>query len=103
MPRHSKPLLTLLLLALIPLLISCNTVKTVYVTKTVVPTYSFPEQPELNEDVIVGAEYFDHVSAAYLRSILAYFTIIDGIEAQYNIDKEYYDELNRNIEKDRQP
>ena len=74
-----------------------------YVTKTVVPTYSFPEQPELNEDVIVGAEYYDHVSTAYLRSILAYFTIIDGIEAQYNIDKEYYDELNRNIEKDRQP
>lgn len=74
-----------------------------YVTKTVVPTYLFPQQPQLNDDVIVGDDYFDHVSADYLRSILAYFEMIDCIEEQYIIDKEYYDELNRNIEKDRQP
>lgn len=74
-----------------------------YVTKTVVPTYIFPQQPRLNDDVVVGDDYFDHVSTAYLRSVLAYFEMIEGIETQYNIDKEYYDELNRNIEKDRQP
>lgn len=74
-----------------------------YVTKTVVPTYIFPQQPQLNDDVVIGKDYFDHVSTEYLRSVLAYFEMIEGIEAQYNIDKEYYDELNRNIEKDGQP
>lgn len=78
----------------------------VYVTKTVVPDYHFPDQPELNEDVVIGKEYYDHVSVSYLRNVLIYFTMIDGIEVQYNLDKEYYDELNRhfwNTEENRQP
>jgi hypothetical protein len=96
-----------LLPLLVILLSSCNTVpRVVYVTKTVVPDYYFPDQPELNEDVIIGKEYYDHVSVEYLRNVLMYFTLINGIEVQYNLDKEYYDELNRhlwNTEENRQP
>ena len=43
------------------------------------------------------------INGEYFKSLEAYFVLIDALEAEYNIDKEYYDELNRNIKKDRQP
>ena len=39
----------------------------------------------------------------YFKSLETYFVLIDALEEEYNIDKEYYDELNRNIGKDEQP
>lgn len=74
-----------------------------YVTRTVVPEYTFPQQPEVNEDAIVGLEYVDHVSVAYFKALLAYFTLIDSLQMQYNIDKEYYERLNKFIEENREP
>ena len=103
MHKLIKLLQTLLLLVAIMLLISCNTVRTVYITRTVVPTYTFSQQPEVNDDAIVGVDYVDHVSIKYFRELLAYFTMIDSLQMQYNIDKEYYERLNKYIEENREP
>lgn len=74
-----------------------------YVTRTVVPQYTFPQQPEVNEDAIVGVDYVDHVSVTYFQELLVYFTLIDALQMQYDIDKEYYERLNKYIEENREP
>ena len=43
------------------------------------------------------------INGEYFKSLETYFVLIDALEEEYNIDKECYDEFNRNSEKDGQP
>ena len=72
-------------------------------TRTVVPEYTFPAQPEFRMDLEKLPDGRYAINGEYFKSLDAYFVLIEALEAEYNIDKEYYDELNRNIKKDRQP
>ena len=72
-------------------------------TRTVVPEYAFPAKPEFPMALEKLPDGRYAINGEYFKSLEAYFVLIDALEAEYNIDKEYYDELNRNIKKDRQP
>lgn len=61
-----------------------------YVTKTVVPKYKFPEQPDLPKDVVPLPDSTYKVPSYYLKAVLAYFTLIDGLEAQIDADRKLY-------------
>ena len=84
-------------------LFGCRTVTIREVTRTVVPEYTFPAKPEFPMDLEKLPDGRYAINGEYFKSLEAYFVLIDALEAEYNIDKEYYDELNRNIKKDRQP
>ena len=81
----------------------CRTATIKEVTRTVVPDYTFPVKPELPMDTEKLPDGRYALNGEYFKALDAYFVLIDALEAEYNIDKEYYDERNRNIEKDRQP
>lgn len=68
-----------------------------------VPNYTFPVKPTFPMDIEKLSDGRYAVNGEYFKSLDAYFVLIDALEEEYNIDKECYDELNRNIEKDRQP
>ena len=68
-----------------------------------VPSYTFPAKPEFPMDIEKLPDGRYAINGDYFKSLDAYFVLIDALEAEYNIDKEYYDERNRNIEKDGQP
>ena len=85
------------------LFFGCRTVTMKEVTRTVVPDYTFPDKPEFPMDIEKLPDGRYAINGEYFKSLDAYFVLIDALEEEYNIDKEYYDELNRNIEKDRQP
>lgn len=72
-------------------------------TRTVVPEYTFPAKPEFPMDLEKLSDGRYALKGDYFKSLEVYFVLIDALEKEYNIDKEYYDELNRNIEKDGQP
>lgn len=84
-------------------LFGCRTVTIKEVTRTVVPDYTFPAKPEFPMDIEKLPDGRYALNGEYFKALDAYFVLIDALEAEYNIDKEYYDERNRNIEKDRQP
>ena len=81
----------------------CRTVTIKEVTRTVVPEYTFPVKPEFPMDIEKLPDGRYALKGEYFKSLEAYFVLIDALEEEYNIDKEYYDELNRNIGKDEQP
>lgn len=85
------------------LFFGCRTVTIKEVTRTVVPNYTFPVKPTFPMDIEKLSDGRYAVNGEYFKSLDAYFVLIDALEEEYNIDKECYDELNRNIEKDRQP
>ena len=72
------------------LLSSCKTVQTVYITKTVVPKYTFPKQPDLPKDVAPLPDSTYKIPSSYLKAVLTYFTQIDGLEAQIEADRKLY-------------
>lgn len=81
----------------------CRTVTIKEVERTVVPDYTFPAKPEFPMDIEKLPDGRYAINGEYFKSLDAYFVLIDALEAEYNIDKEYYNELNRNSEKDGQP
>ena len=81
----------------------CRTATIKEVTRTVVPDYTFPVKPEFPMDTENLHDGRYALNGEYFKALDAYFVLIDALEAEYNIDKEYYDERNRNNEKDRQP
>lgn len=84
-------------------LFGCRTVTIREVTRTVVPEYTFPAKPEFPMDLEKLPDGRYVLKGEYFKSLETYFVLIDALEEEYNIDKECYDELNRNIEKDGQP
>ena len=85
------------------LFLGCRTVTIKEVTRTVVPDYTFPTKPEFPMDIEKLPDGRYVINGGYFKSLDAYFVLIDALESEYNIDKEYYNELNRNSEKDGQP
>lgn len=81
----------------------CRTVTIKEVTRTVVPDYTFPVKPEFPRDIEKLPDGRYALKGEYFKSLETYFVLIDALEEEYNIDKEHYNELNRNIEKDGQP
>ena len=85
------------------LLFGCRTVAIREVTRTVVPEYTFAAKPAFPMDIEKLPDGGYALKGEYFKSLETYFVLIDALEKEYNIDKEHYDELNRNIEKDGQP
>ena len=101
--KKTNNLLRLLVVLLMTPLFGCRTVTIREVTRTVVPEYTFPTKPEFPMDLEKLSDGRYAINGEYFKSLETYFVLIDALEEEYNIDKEGYDELNRNSEKDGQP
>ena len=71
-------------------LLGCRTVTIKEITKTVVPDYNFPDIPEFPMDIEKLPDGRYAINSEYFKSLDVYFTLMEALEAEYNIDKELY-------------
>lgn len=75
------------------LFLGCRTVTVREITRTVVPDYDFPDIPEFPMDIEKLPDGRYAINGEYFKTLDIYFTLIEALEAEYNIDKELYSQI----------
>ncbi len=79
----------------------CKTERIIIQTRYVVPEYKFPEPPVLPDDVEMLDYPYYRINGNFFKSLDAYYTQIDALQKEYEIDKEFYSKLGVVDEQDR--